>query len=206
MSHRFSSLPLWAKVVLVILVVWFIVFWLWYFLGQAADESDAAITSCPHYVAWGDPKTGGTQMVDQCADGDYASSTADSAVSAVASSAAYGKCRQVAHRYNAKNHLGWVMFWVRLTKYWCWNTKNQITYRPTTKFEAGVTSFGSLMQWDDAGLVAKNTYNPPGRWESFSWGIEKFKRCLPTVWGCIRTGDKNLESDIHAYGNGAYTW
>jgi hypothetical protein len=216
MANRLSGWrgwPLWAKIVVGILVLWFVLFMIVLFLGAFGSTSDAkaataaADYTCPIYVAVGDPNTGGTAMVDKCTGGEYVSSGNEGSTATVATaSAAYGKCKQVTHQINGKNKTGWTMFWVKLTKFWCWNSKNQITYHPTTSFQGQVTGFGSAMQWDDAGLVDKNSYNPPGKWESFSWGIEKFKRCIPAPWGCVKVGEKNLESDIHAYGNGSYSW
>lgn len=169
----------------------------------AGVTTTALVSSCPSYIFVIDPGTGGTTIVDQCADGDVATVSAANAVTAVASKAGYGSCRQASRKITVKNKLGWSMFWARLTKYWCWRN-GVITYHPATQWTHGVTSFGSTMQWDDWSLVDKATWNTS--WESYSWAIQKFKRCLPAPWGCIKVGDRNIQVNIHGYANGTASY
>lgn len=121
-----------------------------------------------------------------------------------------GRCIERKRIKKYKNVLGQTMVWTRLTKYWCINSKQRITYAPKATMEAYVTTLGGLLQWEDKGLVDSVErwfmWGPAGlRGGHYSWRSWHFIRCVPTPFGCIKIEDRTVTNSVHAFGDGHST-
>jgi hypothetical protein len=193
-----GSRPRWRRwvVVGVLGLVAFIAL-VWY-LGDANAQ---AATGCTPIV---DPATGGT--TDTCTAGTVTGfDNVDSSPTAViALETALGRCRTVTKRKYAKNDFGVRLYYVQLSKRWCWKNGG-FTSRPATSTVHGVTGFGGLVGYNDVGVIDKNTTNTATI--SNSWVTVKFvqRLSLPVV-GSVNLHDYNLKLFINARPDGTYTW
>lgn len=209
MVNPFSSAsPLWVRVLVWLILASIVAAVFFGLLGRVGSvESASAASTCPSYVLVSNPVTGGTSVVDRCADGVLASTESENTITATASSASYGNCRTATRKRKAKNDLGWVMFWAKLEKYWCWKN-GKVTYHPSTSFTHATTTFGRAIGYDDAGTIDKGTWNATDGSYSHSWGTAKFKQGvpIPVIGGFLQLHDYNIRVDIYGYGGGAVSY
>ncbi len=186
----------WKKILIWILVIMTVVYVIGFVLGSGSDSTSQGATPKHPSAAW--IKKG--QLL-------YISTTVGQAQAASRNKREACATHWAYRKFHA---LAGTMFWVRLTKTWCYSRKShRVTQTPAPKIQYGVTTIGALLQWNDEGMGSQS--NGYYYYKGYPQGGHRssvqvdFKRCFPTPFGCVRVDAHNMGVSLIGHFDGSYT-
>jgi len=194
---RWRGLPRWARVIL-ILVVLYVLWLIITSLGGAGSWGKAEAATMPHPSrAW---LVRGRIASVEVSVGNVAITSRNQRVT----------CAEQHAKKRFRNVFNQELLWIKMVKSWCYVRQNhEVTQQPLALVTTGVTTLGSITQWKvDSVENRPSAYYPYESWGkggSRSWATMKASRCFPTPLGCAQVGSTTATIEILGHSDGSYS-